>query len=292
MGMQQSSMSACDRSGSLTPPHQPEGDTRSKRRRRSSSLEQEAHLRYEGHEDEESRGRDARPPPARRRRVVLELDNSWRTLARSSPPAEIIQRRQGSRSPSPLIYYSRAVGPEPDPSGRGIDLDGDPSEDRSWSPPNTSLQTNRGDSGSNDVLMRSDWDSSSAWSASHPVQEQLIGTLWKDAECSRIAEPRFNIATTAGNVFTQTNWGNVSVEPVVTSDFMTNLADRLKICLRAFHTYYPSGEESALHRGQCTPGTRIDILQGITHWAYSPSSRSENVYWLSGQAGAGKTTIA
>ncbi|KAH6871265.1 hypothetical protein BKA70DRAFT_1131094, partial [Coprinopsis sp. MPI-PUGE-AT-0042] len=43
---------------------------------------------------------------------------------------------------------------------------------------------------------------------------------------------------------------------------------------------------------QCTPGTRINILEGVTSWATSTSPGSEPVYWLSGQAGAGKITIA
>ncbi|KAH6907258.1 hypothetical protein BKA70DRAFT_1401130 [Coprinopsis sp. MPI-PUGE-AT-0042] len=36
------------------------------------------------------------------------------------------------------------------------------------------------------------------------------------------------------------------------NEFMINLANRLKICVRADHMYYASGDEAALRRGQCT----------------------------------------
>ena len=51
-------------------------------------------------------------------------------------------------------------------------------------------------------------------------------------------------------------------------------------------------EELALKREECTPGTRVKILEGITKWANNPSSGCPRVFWLTGQAGSGKTTIA
>ena len=47
-----------------------------------------------------------------------------------------------------------------------------------------------------------------------------------------------------------------------------------------------------LRRAVCTPGTRVRILGEITRWANDTSSESQSVYWLSGQAGSGKSTIA
>ena len=43
---------------------------------------------------------------------------------------------------------------------------------------------------------------------------------------------------------------------------------------------------------RCTPGTRVRILDDITTWANNTSPGSPNVYWLFGQAGSGKSTIA
>jgi hypothetical protein len=50
--------------------------------------------------------------------------------------------------------------------------------------------------------------------------------------------------------------------------------------------------EGALKREECTPGTRVKIMEDITKWANDSSSRSPRVFWLTGQAGSGKTTIA
>jgi len=51
-------------------------------------------------------------------------------------------------------------------------------------------------------------------------------------------------------------------------------------------------EHSALNRETCTEGTRVKILNGITEWANESFEGIPPVYWLTGQAGAGKTTIA
>jgi len=51
-------------------------------------------------------------------------------------------------------------------------------------------------------------------------------------------------------------------------------------------------EELGLKREACTDGTRVKILEDITKWANDRSSASPRVFWLTGQAGSGKTTIA
>ena len=51
-------------------------------------------------------------------------------------------------------------------------------------------------------------------------------------------------------------------------------------------------EEQGLKREVCTDGTRVKILEDITKWANDRSLTSPRVFWLTGQAGAGKTTIA
>ena len=51
-------------------------------------------------------------------------------------------------------------------------------------------------------------------------------------------------------------------------------------------------EEQGLKREVCTDGTRVKILEDITKWANDRSLASPRVFWLTGQAGSGKTTIA
>ena len=51
-------------------------------------------------------------------------------------------------------------------------------------------------------------------------------------------------------------------------------------------------EEQGLKREACTDGTRVKILEDITKWANDRSSASPRVFWLTGQAGSGKNTIA
>jgi hypothetical protein len=47
-----------------------------------------------------------------------------------------------------------------------------------------------------------------------------------------------------------------------------------------------------LARGQCTEGTRADILKHIYGWATNRSPNSSSIFWLTGPAGSGKSTIA
>ena len=44
------------------------------------------------------------------------------------------------------------------------------------------------------------------------------------------------------------------------------------------------------HHDKCLPGTRESVLQEITLWAKNP--QDQNVFWLNGLAGTGKSTIA
>lgn len=63
------------------------------------------------------------------------------------------------------------------------------------------------------------------------------------------------------------------LQPSVKADHRTVLADH------------------ALKREECTPRTRVMILEDIAKWANDRSSGSPCVFWLTGQAGSGKTTI-
>ena len=61
----------------------------------------------------------------------------------------------------------------------------------------------------------------------------------------------------------------------------------------ADHKYHLEGEEAQrVRREVCTPGTRVRILDDIVTWAKDTTPGSPNVYWLFGQAGSGKSTIA
>ncbi|KAJ7834329.1 hypothetical protein B0H14DRAFT_2363864, partial [Mycena olivaceomarginata] len=42
----------------------------------------------------------------------------------------------------------------------------------------------------------------------------------------------------------------------------------------------------------CTPETRVTILEHIKQWAEEQSPSSPRVFWLTGHAGSGKSTIA
>ena len=47
-----------------------------------------------------------------------------------------------------------------------------------------------------------------------------------------------------------------------------------------------------MRREACTEGTRVDILERIYQWALDISPDIASVFWLAGQAGVGKSTIA
>ncbi|EDR06536.1 uncharacterized protein LACBIDRAFT_389232 [Laccaria bicolor S238N-H82] len=52
------------------------------------------------------------------------------------------------------------------------------------------------------------------------------------------------------------------------------------------------GDGATVTREACTAGTREEILNNIIAWANDISADSSPVFWLTGQAGSGKTTIA
>ncbi|KAF9471000.1 hypothetical protein BDN70DRAFT_939263, partial [Pholiota conissans] len=79
----------------------------------------------------------------------------------------------------------------------------------------------------------------------------------------------------------------------IREDVARLLLERLEAAHSADHKYEPEGEDQqSLRRTVCTPGTRVRILGDITRWANDTSSESQSIYWLVGQGGSGKTTIA
>ncbi|CAE6414775.1 unnamed protein product [Rhizoctonia solani] len=70
-------------------------------------------------------------------------------------------------------------------------------------------------------------------------------------------------------------------------DRMNTLLDRLN---PAHSARYDSTKASDLNRGQCTPGTRVKVLDDMLKWVHN--QQTESVYWTNGMAGTGKTTIS
>ncbi|CAE6505525.1 unnamed protein product [Rhizoctonia solani] len=80
---------------------------------------------------------------------------------------------------------------------------------------------------------------------------------------------------------------NVSMWKIVdTSATETRLASLQP----AKSAHYNSAQAIELKRGPCTEGTRIDVLSQTFGWV--GASNPGSVYWMSGMAGTGKTTIA
>ncbi|KAF8594417.1 hypothetical protein BDV93DRAFT_166894, partial [Ceratobasidium sp. AG-I] len=65
---------------------------------------------------------------------------------------------------------------------------------------------------------------------------------------------------------------------------------RLKGLSPSHSARYDPPETTKLRRNGCMQGTRVEVLDKLKAWA--ENSKSENIYWLNGMAGTGKTTIA
>ncbi|KAI1861595.1 hypothetical protein JX265_009562 [Neoarthrinium moseri] len=68
----------------------------------------------------------------------------------------------------------------------------------------------------------------------------------------------------------------------------TSLARIIEKLPVAHGAMFDSHEEE--HNAYCVPNTRVGILQEIADWAHDPESPT--IYWLSGMAGTGKSTIS
>ncbi|KEP53266.1 putative vegetative incompatibility protein HET-E-1 [Rhizoctonia solani 123E] len=73
------------------------------------------------------------------------------------------------------------------------------------------------------------------------------------------------------------------VDEATKDNRLNSLAPSLSAC-------YNSAQANELKRGPCTEGTRVDLLGQMLCW--TKSSIPGSVYWMSGMAGTGKTTIA
>ncbi|RXW17245.1 hypothetical protein EST38_g8608 [Candolleomyces aberdarensis] len=76
------------------------------------------------------------------------------------------------------------------------------------------------------------------------------------------------------------------------NDLKRSLGKDLQVSRIADHKYrLGAREQEKLRREVCTPGTRVRILKNIVKWANDTSPQSQNVYWLFGPAGSGKSSI-
>ncbi|CAE7106529.1 unnamed protein product [Rhizoctonia solani] len=73
------------------------------------------------------------------------------------------------------------------------------------------------------------------------------------------------------------------VDGVATDSRLDRLSPSLSAC-------YNSARATGLKRRPCTTGTRVDLLAQVLGWV--GSSMPGSMYWVSGMAGTGKTTIA
>ncbi|KAG8718952.1 hypothetical protein FRC08_003986 [Ceratobasidium sp. 394] len=68
------------------------------------------------------------------------------------------------------------------------------------------------------------------------------------------------------------------------------LNTRVEGLLHAPNAHYRATGSKGTHRTGCMPNTRVAVLQDLTEWVHY--GKLQKVYWLSGIAGTGKTTVA
>ncbi|QRV96962.1 Vegetative incompatibility protein HET-E-1 [Ceratobasidium sp. AG-Ba] len=66
--------------------------------------------------------------------------------------------------------------------------------------------------------------------------------------------------------------------------------DRLKSLSPSHAAWYSSKESSEIYRDECTADTRLEVLEKFKVWREDDTT--EQIYWLNGMAGTGKTTLA
>ncbi|KAF8706021.1 WD40 repeat-like protein, partial [Rhizoctonia solani] len=80
---------------------------------------------------------------------------------------------------------------------------------------------------------------------------------------------------------------NMSLWKLVDASATDNRLNRIQPAMSA---HYNSAQAIELKRGPCAEGTRVDVLNQMLTWVIS--SKPGSIYWMSGMAGTGKTTIA
>ncbi|KAG8740053.1 hypothetical protein FRC10_004811 [Ceratobasidium sp. 414] len=80
---------------------------------------------------------------------------------------------------------------------------------------------------------------------------------------------------------------NIKIWMLVDEQATSQRLDRLS---PSHEAWYRSAESEKIYRDECTPDTRVEVLERFRAW--QGNSDSEKVYWLNGMAGTGKTTLA
>ncbi|KAF9039417.1 hypothetical protein BDZ89DRAFT_381450 [Hymenopellis radicata] len=134
---------------------------------------------------------------------------------------------------------------------------------------------------------------------SETVEKQQIGPLVGDVEGGN--------AGFSTNLPSSANLEKDHWETPSTCDFPPEIpfdGDRDKLCQDEFDPqdsqYYVTTRASfrasiktdTLLRGPCTSGTRVETIDKIMSWARANDADAPSVFWLTGLAGTGKTTIA
>ncbi|TEB18876.1 WD40 repeat-like protein [Coprinellus micaceus] len=115
--------------------------------------------------------------------------------------------------------------------------------------------------------------------ADHEDEKALIAAIFERINEARILlqlDTQINIARAV-----------VAIEAAI----LRTLSNDLKPSHKADHKT-DLGGGSSLPRQTCTPGTRIGPLRAIVGWANGTSPECQDVFWLFGPAGSGKSTIA
>ncbi|KDN33415.1 hypothetical protein RSAG8_13495, partial [Rhizoctonia solani AG-8 WAC10335] len=97
-------------------------------------------------------------------------------------------------------------------------------------------------------------------------------------ECYRRIQGHLQRLSRNANIST---W--IIVDQMATDNRLKTLAPSLSAC-------YNSKKATELKRGPCTTGTRTNVLAQMNQWATGRDTG--NIYWMSGMAGTGKTTIS
>ncbi|KAG8686488.1 hypothetical protein FRC08_012487, partial [Ceratobasidium sp. 394] len=80
---------------------------------------------------------------------------------------------------------------------------------------------------------------------------------------------------------------NVNIWMLVEEQATLQRLDRLS---PSHGAWYSSAESEAIYRDECTPDTRLEVLERFRIW--QDDSEGPKIYWLNGMAGTGKTTLA
>ncbi|KAJ6575629.1 WD40 repeat-like protein [Mycena vulgaris] len=109
-------------------------------------------------------------------------------------------------------------------------------------------------------------------------------TLQRDEHQKELAEIFRRVNEATKNFQLELNLANFKQLNMVKNDVEVS---RLRDLLPIVEARY-----ACLDRDTCTPGTREDIIKEILLWCKDTSTGAPSLYWLSGMAGMGKSTIA